>query len=334
MRCVEVLNRALTAAFEQREDVYLIGEDILDPGGGAFKVSRGLSTRWPDRVLTTPISEAALFGVASGMALRGLRPVLEIMFGDFLALGYDQIVNGISKFRAMYDEQVTLPLVVRLPMGGYRGYGPTHSQSLEKLLLGVPNVRVVALSELHDIGGLLDAAIADEQPVFLIENKLMYGREHQRPLDGMLGEFGVRESGGPYPALTLSGNGLGPAAATVVTYGGLVPIVRAAVEELIVAEELFCEIVVLSSLLPLDVAPVLESVLRTGALVTAEEGTLTGGFGAELTALVTSAAWGRLRHPVRRVAAADAIVPAAPALERAMLPSVADVREALVALAR
>jgi pyruvate/2-oxoglutarate/acetoin dehydrogenase E1 component len=333
VRCVEALNQALAESFETRDDVYLIGEDILDPGGGAFKASRGLSTRWPDRVITTPISEASLFGLASGMALRGLRPVLEIMFGDFLALGYDQIVNGISKFRQMYDEQVTLPLVVRLPMGGYRGYGPTHSQSLEKLLLGIPNIKLVAASEFHDIGALLRAAIEDDEPVFFVENKLMYGRENQRPVDGLIGDLSVRESAGPYPALTLSGNAFGAAAATVVTYGGLLPIVLEAVEDLIVEEELFCEVVVLSSLLPMDLEPVLESVRRTGALVTAEEGTLTGGVGAELAARVSAAAWDELRAPVRRVAADDAIIPAAPALERAMLPSVDDVRQALLGVA-
>ena len=170
-RCVHELNKALHELFERRDDVYLLGEDLLDPYGGAFKVSQGLSTRWPERVITTPISEASLVGLSAGMALRGLRPILEIMFGDFIALGYDQIVNGISKFREMYDDQVQVPLVVRLPMGGGRGYGPTHSQSLEKALLGVPNVTVVAMSEYHNVGGLLSDAVDDDEPVFFIENK-------------------------------------------------------------------------------------------------------------------------------------------------------------------
>ena len=154
-RGVQVLNETLHAIFAERDDVVLFGEDVLDPYGGAFKVTQGLSDAYPDRVLTTPISEASLFGVAAGMALRGQRPILEIMFGDFIALGLDQIVNGISKFREMYDDQVTVPLVVRAPMGGRRGYGPTHSQSLEKLLLGIPNICVVAASECHDVGALL-----------------------------------------------------------------------------------------------------------------------------------------------------------------------------------
>lgn len=331
-RCVQVLNEALHELFATREDVVLLGEDVLDPYGGAFKVTQGLSDAYPDRVLTTPISEASLFGVAAGMALRGRRPILEIMFGDFIALGMDQIVNGIAKFREMYDDQVTVPLVVRTPMGGRRGYGPTHSQSLEKLLLGVPNVCVVAASECHDLRALLVHAVEDERPVFFIENKLMYGRPSRRPEDGHIGELAVREAGGEYPALTFSGNAFDDASATVVTYGGMLPVVLDAVTELILEHEIFCEVVALSQLLPLDLDPVLESVARTGALVTAEEGTLTAGVGAEIAARVSELAWSDLRRPVRRVAARDGIIPSARTLEDAMLPRVEDVIDVVLAL--
>jgi pyruvate/2-oxoglutarate/acetoin dehydrogenase E1 component len=331
-RCVQVLNEALHEIFASRSDVYLFGEDILDPYGGAFKVTQGLSDGYPDRVFTTPISEASLFGVAAGMALRGQRPILEIMFGDFIALGFDQVVNGISKFREMYDDQVTVPLVVRTPMGGRRGYGPTHSQSLEKLLLGVPNIRVVAASECHDLGALLVHAVEDDGPVFFIENKLMYGRPNRRPEAGHIGELAVRESVGPYPALTFSGTDFTEATATIVTYGGMVPVVLEAITELILEHEIFCEVVALSQLVPMELDSVLESVARTGALVTAEEGTLTGGFGAEIAARVQEAAWSDLRGPVQRVAARDGIIPSARPLEDAMLPSVHDVVEAIAAL--
>ncbi len=134
------LNSALRQALTQDERVLLLGEDILDPYGGAFKVTRGLSEAFPERVLTTPISEAGFTGVATGMALRGLRPVVEIMFGDFVTLIADQLINHAAKFRWMYNDQVSVPLVVRTPMGGRRGYGPTHSQTLEKLFLGVPGL--------------------------------------------------------------------------------------------------------------------------------------------------------------------------------------------------
>jgi pyruvate/2-oxoglutarate/acetoin dehydrogenase E1 component len=329
---VQVLNEALHGLFSERDDVYLLGEDVLDPYGGAFKVTQGLSDRFPDRVLTTPISEGGLFGVAAGMSLRGLRPILEIMFGDFIALGLDQVVNGISKFREMYDDQVTVPLVVRTPMGGRRGYGPTHSQSLEKLLLGVPNICVVAGSECHDLGALLVSAVEDDRPVFFVENKLMYGRPNRRPEDGHVGELAVREVGARYPALVFSGSDFSEGTATIVTYGGMLPIVIDAVTELILEHEIFCEVVALSQLLPMELDPVLESVARTGALVTVEEGTLTGGFGAEIAARVTAQAWSDLRGPVHRVAARDGIIPSARPLEDAMLPGAADVVDAIVAL--
>jgi pyruvate/2-oxoglutarate/acetoin dehydrogenase E1 component len=254
------------------------------------------------------------------------------MFGDFIALGFDQIVNGIAKFREMYADQVTVPLVVRTPMGGRRGYGPTHSQSLEKLLLGVPNIVVVAASECHDLRGLLVSAVEDDRPVFLIENKLMYGRPNRRPDAGYLADLAVREAGTRYPALTFSGNDFAEGAATVVTYGGMLPIVLDAVTELILEHEIFCEVVALSQLLPMELEPVLESVTRTGALVTAEEGTLTGGFGAEIAARVQELAWNDLRGPVQRVAAHDGIIPSARALEDAMLPDASDVVEAILVL--
>ena len=332
-RCAQALNESLVALFEERDDVYLIGEDLLDPYGGAFKISQGLSSRWPDRVLTTPVSEPALFGIAAGMALRGYRPILEIMFGDFVALGFDQIVNGIAKFREMFDEQVTVPLVVRTPMGARRGYGPTHSQSLEKLLLGVPGISVVAPSECHDVGGLLAAAVRDDRPVFFIENKLMYGRVERRPVDGRVDAFRCEETAGAYPTLTFSANGFAGGDATIVTYGGSLPIVLDAATQLVLEHEVFAEVVVPSALLPLDLEPLLESVRRTGALVTVEEGTLTGGFGAEVAARVQAEAFEALRRPVARVAADDSIIPAARGLEDDMLPAVGDVVAAVERIA-
>ncbi len=331
-RCVHALNGALHELFERDDDVYLVGEDLLDPYGGAFKVSQGLSTRWPERVLTTPISEASLVGVSAGMAMRGLRPILEIMFGDFIAIGYDQIVNGISKFREMYNDQVQVPVVIRLPMGGGRGYGPTHSQSLEKTLLGVPNVTVVAISEYHDVGALLIAAVEDDEPVFFVENKLMYGRTLRRPEGGYIDELRCRETDGPYPAVALSGSEFSEDTVTVATYGGMTSLAVETSTNLILEHEIFCEVVSLSQLQPLEVEPIVESVRRTGALVTLEEGTLTGGFGAELAARVQASAWDDLRRPIQRVGAADSIVPAAPALEKTMLPGSRDLVDAVLAV--
>ncbi len=324
-RCVEDLNAALVEIFETRDDVELIGEDLLDPYGGAFNASKGLSERWPDRVLTTPISEASLFGIAAGMAIRGRRPILEIMFGDFLALGFDQIVNGISKFREMYDDQVSVPLVVRAPMGGRRGYGPTHSQSLEKLLIGVPNLTVVAASEFHDWGALLHAAVDSDDPVFFIESKIAYGKPARRPAGGYVDGWAVRETPGPFPAVRLSASGFADDQVTIVTYGPAAPIAMDAATEMLLEDEVFSEVLVLGRVHPLDLAPITDSLARTGALVTVEEGGVTGGFGAEIAAQVQSTSWSDLRHPVVRIGARDGIIPSAPGLEDEALPSVADV---------
>jgi pyruvate/2-oxoglutarate/acetoin dehydrogenase E1 component len=234
----------------------------------------------------------------------------------------------------MFDDQVRVPLVVRTPMGGRRGYGPTHSQTLEKLLLGVPGITIVAPSECHDVGGLLLAAIDDDDPVFFIENKLMYGRPHRRPAGGKLGDLQCVETDGPYPALSFSGNGFAGGETTLVTYGGMLPIVLEAAVRLIIEDELFTEVVCLSRLLPLDLEPVLESLGRTGSLVTIEEGTRTGGIGAEIAARVQAEAWSDLSGPVVRVAARDGIVPSARTLEDEALPGVDDVLAAVTALER
>ena len=174
---LDALNQALHHAMDVNPNVYMLGEDILDPYGGAFKVTRGLSTRFPDRVWTTPISEAAIAGIAAGMALRGLRPVVEIMFGDFLSLVYDQIFNHAAKFRWMYNGKVRVPIVIRTPMGGRRGYGPTHSQCTEKLFLGVPGLRIIACNAFSDPNATLSTAILDsEDPVLFVEHKLQDAR--------------------------------------------------------------------------------------------------------------------------------------------------------------
>jgi pyruvate/2-oxoglutarate/acetoin dehydrogenase E1 component len=196
----------------------------------------------------------------------------------------------------------------------------------------VPNVVVVAASECHDLRGLLVAAVEDDRPVFFVENKLLYGRPVRRPEDGHVGELEARETGARYPALTFSATGFSEGSVTVVTYGGMLPVVLDAVTELVLEHEVFCEVVALSQLLPMELEPVLESVARTGALVTAEEGTLTGGFGAEIAARVQEAAWSDLRGPVQRVAARDGIIPSARGLEDAMLPSASDVVDAILVL--
>jgi len=312
---------------ETDKRVYMLGEDILDPYGGAFKVTRGLSTKFPERVLTTPISEAAIVGLANGMALRGLRPVAEIMFGDFVTLIADQLVNHASKFRWMYNDQVRVPVVVRTPMGGRRGYGPTHSQSLEKMFLGVPGLKVVVPNTLGDPANLLAAAIADDDPVLFVEHKLLYTCPLLELGKGDLIDFQVEQTVGPYPAFTL--RPLESTQLTISCYGYNFELARAAALALLMEHEIFVEIVLFSQLSPFDLEPLLPSLARTRKLLTVEEGTLSLSWGAELAVRAAEEMDGL---KIRRVAALDLPIANAKSLEDAILPSVQDIVNAALFL--
>ena len=319
---LDSLNSALHHAMQTDPRVYVLGEDILDPYGGAFKVTRGLSTVFPERVLTTPISEAAIVGVASGMALRGLRPVVEIMFGDFVTLITDQIVNHAAKFRWMYNDQVRVPLVVRTPMGGRRGYGPTHSQSLEKMFLGVPELRVVAPNTLGDPGQLLEAAIADEDPVLFVEHKLLYPRPLLGAGEGELVDYEIQSFDAPFTSYVLRFVDYSPRL-TIATYGYNFELARAAALELMMEHEVFAELVVFSQLSPFELDPLFDSLTRTHRLLTIEEGGMTLGWGAEIAARAVETGVDGLR--IRRVAALDLPIANSKPLEDAILPSVQNI---------
>jgi len=314
---LERLNSALHHAMETDERVYLLGEDLLDPYGGAFKVTRGLSTKFPERVLTTPISEAAIVGICNGLALRGLRPVAEIMFGDFVTLIADQLINHAAKFRWMYNEQVRVPLVVRAPMGGRRGYGPTHSQSLEKLFLGVPGLRVVAPNSLGDPAELLESAIRqDEGPILFVEHKILYTRPMLEDTD--LVDWEISKFGDPYPTFTLRIPKIDSPKITIATYGYNFELARAAAHELMYEYEIFTEIVLFSQLSPFELAPLFDSLRRTKRLLTVEEGTLALGWGAEVAA---SAAENVSGLQIRRAAALNLPIANSKTLEDEILPS-------------
>ena len=313
---LERLNYALHSSMETDPRIILLGEDILDPYGGAFKVTRGLSDKYPGRVLTTPISEAAIVGIASGLALRGLIPIVEIMFGDFITLCADQLVNHASKFRWMYNEQVRVPMVVRTPMGGRRGYGPTHSQSLEKMFLGVPGLKVVAPNTLGDPAETLKSAIADENPVLFIEHKMLYNRPLQEPERGELIDYQVEKTDGFYPNFILHPNH--NAQITIACYGYNFELVRSAAEELIMDHETFPEIYLYSQLNNFDVETLYQSLIRTGNLITVEEGTFSLGWGAEISARAVERMVGLKVH---RVAARNLPIANSKSLEDSILPS-------------
>lgn len=318
---VESLRRGLHAILAADPVAVVLGEDILDPYGGAFKVTQGLSTRFPDRVFTTPICEASIAGVSVGLALRGMHPIAEIMFGDFLALAADQILNHAAKYPAMYNGQVTMPLVIRTPMGGGRGYGPTHSQSIERLFFGIPHLKVVAASHAHAAGALLQQAVADPEPVIFVESKLLY----PLPLfDGVQQGQGVRQETSDalgYPVATLANYAPGVTPdVTVIAYGGMSRLLVPLLERL-AEEEIHLLVCLPSCISPLDVAPIVACVAQSGRALVVEESQAAFGWGAEVAASVYAALGNRLLAPVVRLGAQPTVIPAAKTLEEQVLVS-------------
>jgi pyruvate/2-oxoglutarate/acetoin dehydrogenase E1 component len=330
---LDSLNAGLHQALADDPQVFLLGEDILDPYGGSFKVTRGLSTAFPDRVLTTPISEAGITGIAGGMALRGMRPVVEIMFGDFSTLIADQVINHLAKFGPMYNGQVNVPVLIRTPMGGRRGYGPTHSQTLEKLFLGTPGLTVLAPFQLRgdsNLGApgklLHDAILRQNEPTFFVENKLQYLFKLLTPDD--LREYALVETVPTQdlsaPCYTFSLKDAPPAQLTLATYGYMSNLALEALHTLAFEFEIFAELLVPTQLSPFDLDPVFESVQKTGSLLAVEEGTLSLGWGAEVLARAAEALGGKL-HQVGRIAARETVIPVAKDLETQYFPQAADI---------
>jgi pyruvate/2-oxoglutarate/acetoin dehydrogenase E1 component len=265
------------------------------------------------------------------MALRGLHPIVEIMFGDFVTLIADQLINHSAKFRWMYNDAVRVPMVVRTPMGGRRGYGPTHSQSLEKIYLGIPGLKVVAPNTLGDAGKLLKAAIDDEDPVLFIEHKLLYARPQLEQGRGDLMDYEIQQGGGEYPNYILR-YPKRTSKITIVTYGYNFEIARAAASELLMEHEIFAELVLFSQLSPFDLDPLFDSLRRTRRLLTVEEGTLSLGWGAEVIVRVLERNKDLLTSSIHRVAARDLPIANSRPLEDAILPSVKDIVQSAIAM--
>lgn len=328
---LDSLRAALHIILAHDERAVVLGEDILDPYGGAFKVTQGLSTRFPDRVFTTPISEAAIVGVSVGLALRGRRPIVEIMFGDFITLAADQLINHAAKYAAMYNGRVTVPLVVRTPMGGGRGYGPTHSQALERLFLGIPHLTVLAPSHAHDAGALLQAAAASNGPVLFVENKLLY----PQPLllgggEGILRRWEIPDDYG-MPVVHLANYAAGAVPdVTIAAYGGMSRLLVGVLSRL-ASEEVRVLAVLPAGISPLDATLLAAAAGTSGRLLVVEESQAAFGWSAEVAAAMSG------RGPdvrISRIGAQPTIIPAAKQLEDQVLVSEADIETALMALLR
>jgi pyruvate/2-oxoglutarate/acetoin dehydrogenase E1 component len=312
----QAIQEALIEEMRRDDRVFLFGEDIAEYGG-AFGVTRGMVKEFgQERVKNTPISEASIVGVATGASLLGLRPVVEIMFMDFITLCMDQILNHATKYRYMYAGQVKVPLVIRTPAGGKRAYGPTHSQSLEAWFMHIPGLIIAVPSTPYDAKGLLKTAIREDNPVLFVEHKLLYSTKGEVPKEEYQLPFGK--------AVTrCEGKDV-----TIVCYSEMVIHALAAAREL-KNENIYVEVIDLRTLAPLDIVTVISSVKKTGKIIIAEEGWKTAGVGAEIAAQIIEHIYDYLEAPIIRVAAKDVHIPSSELLERLILPGKEEIIDAV-----
>jgi pyruvate/2-oxoglutarate/acetoin dehydrogenase E1 component len=321
VRMREALNQALAEEMRRDERVFVIGEDV-GVFQGAFKVTEGLLDEFGERrVRDTPISENTIVGTGVGSAMAGLRPVVEIMTVNFSLLAMDQIVNHAAAIPYMFNGQVRVPMVIRMPGGGGHQLGPTHSHSFEAMYLQIPGLLVACPSTPADAKGLLKAAIRDDNPVIFIEHETLYGARGEVPEngdDGLLrfGEAAVRREGGD------------------VTIIGILRMVQAAekaAKTLANDHEVEAEVIDPRTLRPLDLDTILTSVRKTNRAVVVEEGWPHGGVGANLAALIQEQAFDDLDAPVQRVTGADVPMPYSKRMEQAAIPHAEHVVSAAMA---
>ncbi|WP_101542613.1 dehydrogenase E1 component subunit alpha/beta [Bacteroides cutis] len=312
--------KALKHFFSVTDKSVMIGEDIAYqspytsvPYGGAFKVSKDLSDLFPGRVINTPISESSITGVGIGLALMGYTALVEIMFGDFMTLTLDQLLQHASKFSSMYGRKVNLPLLIRTPMGGRRGYGPTHSQSIEKFFLGISDINVLAIN-----GALLPEIVYQRifanltTPTLLIENKIQYTRSSFKVLDG----FKLLVSDEKFPT-TLYRPDTKNTDLTIVCYGGMLEIVKSVVEKL-AYDDIICEIICLTQLVPLNIYPIIESVRKSKKILITEEGSDFAALGSEILSNLLKSG---IHIDSTRTLGNNTVIPCALDAENALLPN-------------
>ena len=312
----QAVKEAMCEEMRRDESVFLMGEDVGKYGGG-FHVSLGMLDEFgPDRILDTPISETAFTGAAVDSAMTGMRPIVELMFSDFMAVCYDQIINQAAKAKYMSGGKTNVPLVIRTPQGGGTGAAAQHSQSLENMYAHVPGLTVVIPSTPYDAKGLLKTAIRSDGPVIFLETKLLYGETGPVPEEEYLIPFGKAD-------IKRTGKDI-----TAVTWGRTVQMCLNAAENL-AAQGIDMEVIDLRTLAPLDREAIIASVRKTGRCLVVHEAVKTGGFGGEIVStVVESDAFYALKTPVCRVGALDCPVPFSAVLENEVLPNTSKVEAA------
>jgi pyruvate/2-oxoglutarate/acetoin dehydrogenase E1 component len=318
----EALREGIAEEMKRDERVFCLGEDIAVPGGwgGAFTVTLGLEKQFPERMLNTPIAELGFFGVATGAALMGLRPIVDVQYGDFLFLASDQIINNAAKMRYMSGGQCQVPMVMRAPIGA-TGRGSQHAQSMERYFTGVPGLKVVAVSTAYDAKGVLKAAVRDGNPVLIFEHKLLYGSKGARAEPGAVDATSdIPDEDYTVPldraAVRRPGRDV-----TILGWLLMAHYAQQAAAEL-AGSGVDAEVIDVRSLSPIDYETIGASVRKTGRVVIVEEGPQTGGVSAEISAGILERFSEHLQAPVRRVASADVPVPFTPVLENAYRPDV------------
>lgn len=314
----EAIRAALAEEMRRDRNVVLIGEDV-GKYGGCFKVTQGLWDEFgADQILETPVSEEGFTGLAVGAAMMGLRPVVEIMYGDFSTLASDPLINHAAKTRFMSAGQLGCPMVYRAPSGSGTGHGAQHTQSLESMFTNVPGLKIVAPSSPRDAKALLKAAIRDDDPVLYFEHKLLYSTLGPVGDENDVAEIGKAD-------IKHAGNDI-----TLISYSHAVHTCLEAAD-LLAVEGIDAEVVDLCSLRPLDVPTILSSVRKTGRAVVVHDAPTFGGFGGELVASIVGdpKTFSCLRAPIRRVCGKELPVPFNEELEKQIIPSVEDVVEAV-----
>ena len=313
-------------------DVFCMGEDISIPGGwgGVFTVTLGLEERFREQLLDTPISELGYFGLAVGAAIMGMRPVVDVQYGDFLFLAMDQVVNQAAKMHYMSGGKVRVPIVIRAPVGA-TGRGAQHAQSLERFFLGVPGLKIVCPATAYDAKGLLKSAVRDDNPVMMFEHKLLYGSK------GVAQAMGAVDAASDIPEEDYTipiGKGIVRREGSDVTIIATLLMMHVALN---VADELAnagvsVEVIDPRSLNPFDWQLVEESVQKTSRVLIVEEGPKTGGWGAEIAASLGTRLVDYLIAPVQRVASPDIPVPFSPVMEGRYRPGREQIHRAVMEL--
>ena len=304
----KAISEAIARAMREDPTVVFLGEDVA-VAGGAFKTTVGLREEFgPERVFDTPISEQAIIGAAIGAAMRGLRPIAEIMFADFLGTCWDGIANHAAKIRYMTDGAYSVPIVIRAHGGAGLGFGAQHSQLYDGLAMSIPGLKVVVPSTPSDLIGLFQSAVRDPDPVLFIEHKALFDAKEELPPEGHTVPLGQAR-------VVRQGSDL-----TLVATGAMVPVALGAAD-LVASRGVNCEVVDLRTLTPLDMATVLTSLKKTSRLILVEEGPGICGWSSEVAARVADEGFWMLDAPIRRVCSPHTPTPFAEALESLWLPS-------------